>query len=129
MPHLNSRQKRNEIGALRPELGLRDVPGNLVQRGRRSDHGIAAGVAGALTLVKPTSGEVLAVARTPLGLLHRAQLSPALHRARPMAAAYARIDGEPLAALAAWALLRHAPMLTDSASTPRVDCFSRAALD
>jgi len=129
VPQLNSRQKRNEIGALRPELGLRDVPGDLVQRRRRGDHGIAAGVAEALTLVEAPCSEVLAVARPPLGLLLGAQLPPALHGARAVAIAYARINTEPVAALAARALLRHASMLADSASSPRVDCFSRAAPD
>ena len=62
---LNSRQKRYEIGTLRPELRLRDVPGNSVQRRRRSDRGIVAGVTRELALVQPPCGEVLRVARSP----------------------------------------------------------------
>lgn len=123
---LNSRQKRNEVSTLSPELGLRDIPGNLVQRGRRSDRRITAGVADALTLVEASSGEVLAVTLTPLGLLRRAQLSPALRGARSMATTYARIDLEPAAALAARALLRHAPIVSGSSE---VDHFCRAAPD
>ena len=129
---LNSRQKRNEVSTLMPELGLRDVPGDLVQRSRRSDRRIAAGVAGALPLVEASSSKVLAVAITPLGLLRRAQLSQALRGARSMATTYARVDGEPTAALAARALLRHAPIVIVSSEVDHFwradpDCFSRAS--
>jgi hypothetical protein len=126
---LNSGQKRNEIGALSPELGLRDVPGDLVQRRRRGDHGIAAGVALALPLIEAPRGEVLAVARTPRSLLLRAKLPPALRRTRAMAIAYARVNTEPVAALAARALLRHPPIVTDAATALGVDCFWRADPD
>jgi hypothetical protein len=129
---LNSRQKRNEISTLSPELGLRDIPGNSVQRRRRGDRRITARVASALPLIEPPRREILGVARAPLGLLLRTKLSPTLGRADAVTFAYARVNTEPVAALRARTLLRHVaivPPAVHNGSMLEVDCFSRASPD
>ena len=129
---LNSRQKRYEISTLRPELGLRDIPGNSVQRRRRGDRRIGAAITSALPLIEAPRREVLGVALTPLGLLLRPHLASALRRADVVALAYARIDAEPVAAVRTRTLLRHPPIVppgAHSAPPAEVDCFSRAAPD
>ena len=129
MVELNSRQKRNEIRTLSPELGLRDIPGNFVERRRRRDPRITAGVAHALAFIKATGGEVLAVARTPTRLLLRTQLLPALRGTRPLPIAYAWIGSEPSMALTTRPLLRHSPIVIDGRASSKVDCFCRAEQD
>jgi len=126
VPVLNSRQKRNEISALSPELGLRDIPGYSAKWSRHDDVGIAAGIARVLPLVEATGGEVVAVARSPLRLQRRVTKTTACRRARALPIAYAVIRLEPPATFGARPLLRHASIVIDAGPPKPVDCFWRA---
>lgn len=130
---LNSRQMRNEIGALRAELVLRDIPGNSVEGGRHPAHGLVTSSARDLAILQPTRGEILAVARPPRRLRGGSPLRLALDlRASALTIAYVRISSEPLAALAARTLLRHAAIVPSEIASGLalgVDWFSRADPD
>ena len=60
-------QNAYEISALHAELGLRDVPGKLVQRRRQTER-FRRLIAGA-TRLDPAAGEVIRITRSPHGLL------------------------------------------------------------
>jgi len=112
-PDENSRQIRNEIGALSPELVFRGVPGNLPQhsRPRRFRHAPARG-ARRLTGLEPPRASITRVAFAPRRLRLRSPrcLARGL-AARALARPYARVGYEPAVALAARPLLRYAARL------------------
>jgi len=127
---LDSRQMRNEIGALRPELVFRHIPGHSVQRRRHPALRIIASIAGGLAFLQPPRGGVLAVARPPRRLRRDTPLRLALGvRAGALAIAYAGISTEPLAALATRTRLRHPPIVIDPRRSSKVDWFWRADPD